>query len=180
MKESDWQKVFRKARYIFNRLEYTFDARKTKPIIAFLEEYFKDTDNLIGAEVGVYRGTNAHHVLKSLPIKRLYLIDICLNYAKKLLGDYVDKIVWLEMNSDVASSFISDESLDFVYIDGSHEYKYVIKDLEYYYPKIKPDGVFTGDDFWMENDGVVKAVTEFITKYNLKINGKGKDWWIIV
>jgi len=43
---------------------------------------------------------------------------------------------------------ISDNSLDFVYIDGNHEYKYALEDILAWYPKVKAGGILAGDDVW--------------------------------
>lgn len=39
-----------------------------------------------------------------------------------------------------ASKLYADESLDFVFIDASHHYKYVKADLDAWYPKVKKGG----------------------------------------
>ena len=58
------------------------------------------------------------------------------------------------------SSLYPNRSLDFVFIDASHEYKDVIKDLHAWYPKVKKGGYIGGHDYstW---DGVKLAVDEF-------------------
>jgi hypothetical protein len=59
-----------------------------------------------------------------------------------------------------AATLYSDESLDFVYIDASHEYEDVIKDLHAWYPKIKKGGYIGGHDYHFY-PGVRRAVNEF-------------------
>jgi predicted O-methyltransferase YrrM len=55
-----------------------------------------------------------------------------------------------------AASDYEAESLDFVYIDASHDYDNVVKDINAWYPKIKPSGILAGDDYgW---SGVERAV----------------------
>ena len=93
-------------------------------------------------------------------------------------------------NSDTLSK-IKDKSIDFIFIDGNHTYKYVLKDLENYYPKLKDNGILCGDDFFMRNrnndvlntmpgdagydeDMVYEAVLEFTKKYNKKYKIFGK------
>lgn len=55
-----------------------------------------------------------------------------------------------------------DLSLDFVFLDASHEYEDVLADLNAWYPKVRYGGVLAGHDY---NDhswpGVKKAVDEF-------------------
>jgi predicted O-methyltransferase YrrM len=54
-----------------------------------------------------------------------------------------------------------DEFFDIVYIDASHDYESVKKDIESWYPKVKNGGVICGDDYIGGWPGVVKAVDEF-------------------
>jgi len=169
--------------------------------IRFLKEQKKD---LVGAEVGVNKGENALNILKYLPIKKLYLIDpyqeykeysdkvtiatqkglsIAENQAHKRLNRFKDKIVWLKEFSDLAFKKIP-EKLDFVYIDGNHNYEFVKKDIENYYPLLKEKGILAGHDIDCL-DGVLFAFTDFIKKNNLpfriseaeRLNGV--DWIII-
>ena len=58
-----------------------------------------------------------------------------------------------------ASSYYEDESLDFVFVDASHEYEDVLQDIKAWYPKIKKGGIIAGDDYKWE--GVKKAVDEY-------------------
>jgi len=68
--------------------------------------------------------------------------------------------------------------LDFIYIDGNHEYEYVKKDIEMYWHKIKDGGIMAGHDIQLK--GVSDAVLEFARKNNLDIYfGDRRDWWII-
>ncbi|NOZ45983.1 MAG: class I SAM-dependent methyltransferase [Chlorobi bacterium] len=71
--------------------------------------------------------------------------------------------------SFVAVNSFKDLSLDWVYIDGNHLYEYVKQDLINFFPKIKIGGFITGDDYGIKgwwDDGVKKAVDEFIKNYN--------------
>ena len=51
------------------------------------------------------------------------------------------------MTSLEASQLVSEESVDFVFIDGLHTYDAVKEDIELWLPKIKPGGMLSGDDF---------------------------------
>jgi predicted O-methyltransferase YrrM len=56
----------------------------------------------------------------------------------------------------------SDGQLDFIMIDGSHQYEDVKADIAAWWPKMKSGAIFAGDDYnW---GGVVKAVKEFFPK----------------
>ena len=47
---------------------------------------------------------------------------------------------------DVVDRF-QDKSIDFIYIDGRHDYESVKRDLELYLPKLKNGGIIGGHDY---------------------------------
>ncbi len=61
---------------------------------------------------------------------------------------------------DVASKF-KDESIDFIFIDASHDYENVLADIIAWYPKLKPGGLIAGDDYAPCWGGVIQAVNEY-------------------
>jgi len=64
------------------------------------------------------------------------------------------------MKSLEAAPTYQDASLDFVMIDGSHQYDDVRADIVAWLPKIKPGGYISGDDYnW---SGVQQAVNELL------------------
>lgn len=72
-----------------------------------------------------------------------------------------------------AAKTFADNSLDFVFIDASHDYDNVMDDLNAWYPKMKKckscghsDAIFAGHDFPF--GGVSKAVIEFCDTNELK------------
>ena len=164
------------------------------------EEFGVKGEDLIGAEIGVYKGEHAESILKNLSIKKLYLIDPykeyeegnkhygveqdTLAYAELVSHDKVksDKVIWIKKKSIEATKEVPN-NLDFVYIDGAHDYNSVKEDIENYYPKIKEGGVLGGHDIFNgytpEHDGVIQAVTEFAVNNNLKLKIQSPDWWVV-
>ena len=65
-----------------------------------------------------------------------------------------------------------DGSLDFIFIDASHQYPDVLKDIKLWSKKVKIGGYITGHDIDM--DGVRQAVTESFEDY--KITGHVNVW----
>lgn len=59
-----------------------------------------------------------------------------------------------------AAKNYADESLDFVFIDASHDYENVKKDVEAWLPKIKKGGILGGHDYFNERDAVKQVVDE--------------------
>jgi hypothetical protein len=163
------------------------------------------------AEIGVHEGDFSEQILSTIEPRRLHLIDpwkheegeLCQEsryggfgshgqamlderyegvkhrFAKEMHADQVR--VHREL-SNVASGDFSDSYFDWIYVDGNHLYEFVKQDLELYYPKIKPGGYITGDDYgvrgWWEN-GVQRAVDEFVSrKPDLKLEVKGTQFII--
>lgn len=70
----------------------------------------------------------------------------------------------LKITSEEASKKFQDKSLDFVFIDASHEYEDVKSDIKRWLPKIKPGGILAGHDYYVDEydwfPGVKQAVNE--------------------
>jgi len=77
--------------------------------------------------------------------------------------------------SSVAAGSFPDRFFDWVYIDGNHYEEFVRADLRDYFPKVRPGGCLTGDDYqWTspELDGrlpVMQAVNEFVGQRGLPL-----------
>jgi hypothetical protein len=161
----------------------------TRSMTRFMIKNFSNKE-LIGVEIGVNYGLNAKTMLKYLSIEKLYLIDPYYNNQDNITGDqrynktkeylakYKNKIKFIRKKSEQAFTEIPND-LDFIYIDGAHEYENVKKDIELYYKKVKKGGLIGGHDFWASEIGVCKAVLEFVKNNNLRLYGKLTDWWII-
>lgn len=169
---------------------------KTRASIEYAKTKFKSNkDGLIVAEVGVWKGENAKNMLENLNIKKLYLIDPYIEWfdktsiiysqdeitkaekkAHELLKDYEDKVEWVRQFSSIAKNMIPD--CDLVYIDGDHEYDFVLRDMENYYEKLKPGGLLCGDDYRSNKPGVVKAVDEWGKTNDKQITTRRSDWWV--
>lgn len=71
----------------------------------------------------------------------------------------------IRMPSIEASKLYKDDSLDFIFIDGAHDYFNVKKDVEHWFPKVKVGGYITGDDYaW---PSVKEAVNEYFGIKNI-------------
>jgi hypothetical protein len=80
----------------------------------------------------------------------------------------------IRLKSTEAAVMYEDRSLDFVFIDGSHEYQDVKEDLSFWYNKVKRGGTISGHDY-TTYPGVKKAVDEFFNPNEIKIV---KSYWI--
>jgi len=153
--------------------------------------------DLVGVEVGVFKGQNARAMLELMDLKLLYLVDryemyedYKLSYlseldtvkamAFKLVDKFKEKIEWILKDSREAYKEIPD-GLDFVYIDGNHTYEFVKADIENFWPKIRNGGVLAGHDYndLNKKPGVKKGVDEFVKNNALKLHRGKTDWWVI-
>ena len=153
-------------------------------------------------EIGTYVGDFAIPLLSTWHGRLLHVIDPWESYAgyeKDCLFNenlpekykvFCEKIARFKhrvkihkaMSQDIAGRF-ADNSMDFIYIDGNHEYSFAKKDLHLYWPKVKPGGIFAGHDFdagsWA--DDCRKAVLEFFAELHLPIffvPGDAYSWYV--
>jgi len=98
--------------------------------------------------------------------------------AKKNLKDngFENKVEWLIGTTEEMISQIPDNSLDFIYIDGSHEYKFVKQDIILSFPKLVYGGTIGGHDFIEDHLGVVQAVLEIFGVDQVFVTNR--DWWV--
>ena len=161
-----------------------------------------------GVEIGVQFGLYSELILENSDLKRLYSIDPWIKFPEEeykkdaanvcqeqqdyrylstifRLNRFHTRSVVLRMVSEEASVLFSSDQLDFIFIDGNHSYQYVKQDLELWYPKIKPGGLFSGDDYLFSPGGetpVKNAVDEFVKTNNLKLyltTEKFPRWYLI-
>jgi hypothetical protein len=99
--------------------------------------------------------------------------------VKELSYDDVVKVV--HDFSENASKNFNDESVDILYIDGSHAYESVLNDLRCWLKKIKKGGVIWGDDLTPGHPGVGRALQTF-TKENqeFQVQRMGATGWRLV
>jgi len=163
-----------------------------RPMTLFLKDYMGDRA-LTGCEIGVARGVNAKSLCELLNIETLYLVDPYEPYQQDhRVSDYGDKfreaqqhleafqniVRWLCHCSTEAIQWLPNK-LDFVYIDGNHQYQHVKQDLRLYYEKVRHGGVIGGDDFCGTWLGVVQAVLEFANEKELDLQGQAHDFWFV-
>lgn len=158
---------------------------KTTSAITLQHEIRKLGRDLIGVELGVWYGVNMGHLLEECPnIKTLYGIDSykpyqdwnryidtqameqAKNSAQKIATEFGSKCSLLITNSEEGSRFFN--TIDFVFIDGDHSFEACYNDLNIWYEKVKPKGLFSGHDFSLT--GVNKALSKFRKERNIYSN----------
>lgn len=200
-------KAHRAALILKNEGPITFIERVTEYFRHIWDEYgippterhiqhLQEKEDLVIAEIGVWRGGNAKRLLSDLDVDEMYLIDPYdayedyeeskaksekLKLAKEEAHNKLEEfqnIHWIEQYSDEALSEI-DKPLDYIYIDGNHSYGYVKKDMENYHPLLKDGGILAGDD--IDWDGVAQAFVEFSVENNIQphLEPHHPDWYFI-
>jgi len=129
-----------------------------------LPEYFKSLGYKVGAEVGVFKGEFAKKFCDA-GIK-MYAIDPWIGfggqgkhqrfqdvqdgyyeYTKNVLFLYPDCAIIRKTSMDALNDF-KDGSLDFVYIDGDHNFRHVAEDIYEWVKKVRVGGVVSGHDYY--------------------------------
>jgi hypothetical protein len=86
-------------------------------------------------------------------------------------------IAHLRLTSREATDCFLDGSLDFVYIDGKHDYQSVKEDGTIWQPKLSEHGRIGGHDYkWKYHPGVCRAVCELFGKPTMVF--KDNSWLI--
>jgi predicted O-methyltransferase YrrM len=83
-------------------------------------------------------------------------IEESYTYNVSLIGNKIKTIVSL---TDEASQYFDDNSVDVLFVDAGHSKEAVMKDIDCWLPKMKPNAIMAGHDYtaW---EGVNQAVTE--------------------
>lgn len=118
-----------------------------------------------GAELGVDKGILFGMLLKAVPDLTLIGVDLFPDRYRsrkvfELASEYPRASVY-EMTTRDASEYVSDESLDFVFIDADHAKNSVAEDITYWQPKVKKGGWLGGHDYSEKFPGVIASVDRF-------------------
>lgn len=160
-----------------------------RPAIKFIKEHFKDKQ-ISGSEIGVLKGKNAKSIYKTLNIDKLFLVDSWdVKYFKKAKQNFKKtqkkfknkfNVFFIADSSLEGSKMIENNSLDFVYIDASHDYFNVKQDIEVWSNKVKNNGVISGHDIiHIDSLGVYEAVKEYCENNELEYVMNPPDWYFI-
>ena len=124
---------------------------------------FKELGFTIGAEIGTDKGLYAEELCKANPGVKLICIDpwktyrentdyphqrtLDINYrlTKQRLAPFNVEII--KKSSMGAIRSFSDNSLDFVYIDANHNFKYALEDITKWSKKVRVGGIVSGHDY---------------------------------
>lgn len=175
------------------QVEATIDARFTRrrPILNYIPRYKR------GAEIGVFTGQFSELIVQVATPIAYYAIDPWFSTYGDFFpnwGEYsahgkletragyettrhrlarfkgtnviaMPAIEWLES--------LAPESLDWAYLDSTHQYEPTLNELNTLAGKLTRDGVLLGDDCWARRDGrhygVYRAVRDFCRAHNFEL-----------
>lgn len=125
----------------------------------------------VGAEIGVAQGNHARILCEAIPGLKLYCVDIWDRYkgyreytnrikkyykeAQERLAPY-DCVFIKKFSMDAIKDF-EDRSLDFVYIDGAHDFFHIAEDLKWA-KKVRYGGIVFGHDYKRRRGGEGKYI----------------------
>ena len=169
-------------------------CNKDKPLIYEIGSWTGRSTSILGEFAKVhqgkvvtidnFQGTGSHlnEFTKERDIQKILVNNM------NILG--LQSFIHIERaNSD--DVLINYGSIDFMFIDGDHRYTQVKKDLDYWWPRIKRNGLFCGhdcegpeyDERYIEEDyennrhnGVCKAVFDKFKEVNVE---DSIMWWVI-
>jgi len=165
-----------------------------------LAKKFKDLGLNTGVEVGVRWGEYSQILCEQNPKLSLRAVDpynvVYADFRSKREGDKRQK-KYLEhalerlkpFNCEVVVKTSLDavrdvpyESIDFVYIDGSHEFDYVMCDIIEWGKRVKKGGIISGHDYYnFRRAGVVRAVDAYAEDHKVQkiylTDERTPSWW---
>lgn len=153
-----------------------------------------------GMEMGVAAGGYSRLFLSQWKGLRLFLVDPMVQFPPEVCPDSFDwktcaenmdsvrdlvrndpRAVFLRAFSPEIAVLIPDHSLDFIYIDGNHTHLAVAKDVEAWWPKVRPGGMFSGHDWNPDRPdfGIKDVVGQWAKERDLPIGTTPcTSWWI--
>jgi len=172
-----------------------------------LAKHFNKLGFKTGAEIGVAGGDFSKILCEQIPDLDLYCVDPWMPYkdnrrgggstqqennwekAHRLLEGY--HVTFIKDFSVNALKGFADGSLDFVFIDGNHDFDFVMEDIIGWSRKVRSGGIVSGHDYYQfHNSGVIEAVNAYVDFHKIDLNltlrntGDYKDdrppsfWWV--
>jgi len=151
---------------------FKFDDNQALPINLDIDRFrgltsiWRELGFKVGAEIGVNNGRYSKWMAIKVKNPKLFLIDPYKEYAEyveshingqEVFDQYYENakerlrkfnVEFIRKTSMEAINDFTDNSLDFVFIDGNHTFEYVVNDIAEWEKKLKPGGILSGHDYW--------------------------------
>ena len=146
-----------------------------------LAEVFARAGFTKGAEIGVRRGKFTKILCQENPELHMLCVDPWMAYGFRYSEEKQEQIyrecvanlndqnvTILRKTSMEGVKDVPLESLDFVYIDGNHQFDYVMEDIIHWSRRVRSGGVVACHDFhYGSNVDVVQAVKAYTESYHI-------------
>lgn len=179
-------------KYILDKYKINYDEKTKLPIEipemgrVGLAQLFNELGYREGAEIGVKEGDYSEVLCQENKNLKLYSIDPWLHYkeytdivsslprfyenAKTKLKKY-NCVIIRKFSMEAVKRF-EDGSLDFVFIDGNHDFQYVVNDICEWSKKVRKGGIVSGHDYVKFKNGkmhIVQALQGYTWSYGVKL-----------
>ena len=158
-------------------------------------KYYLGDDNLQLVEIGSYCGESGGIISKTFPNSILNCVDpwekyteegstydlneqeLVLREAERIFDSTTGTFSNVKKNKMASNKYaelVEPNSIDFIYIDGNHQYSSVVEDLNIWSEKVKVGGVIAGHDFGWAT--VSRAIYEFFGRPPVSVFSDG-SWF---
>jgi Methyltransferase domain len=169
---------------------------------ALINDYAERNPDLVKIkciEIGVLNGDTTKVLLQAHP--NVYVAGIDPIIPDSMASGLVGSLDQIKNNTEWAAprfahlqdyshldrvvTRFEDNTIDYIFIDGDHNYNAVKTDLEKYFPKIKVGGIITihdsrmyrgGANFWPGPSQLVKELTDGTNPLGLRLEVVGETW----
>jgi hypothetical protein len=145
----------------------------------------------VGVEIGTEKGQFADTLLRKIPGLDLTCIDCWEPYEgyREKMGDRItryeqnarerlgDRCKIVKAYSLDAAKDVPDESLDFVYIDGNHNFVNCAMDIDAWARKVKKGGLVMGHDYTHNDVGYERTDVDYVVDAWTKAHNI-KTWFV--
>lgn len=138
-------------------------------------------------EIGTYGGRSAYAIASSNQVSSLFCIDSWQDYNNvhrkpiqaqsegfpsftRLLSDHSELPIRFVIGSSLdpaVVNLIENDSIDFLFLDGNHEYEHLLQEISLWMPKVNAEGIICGDDYHFRS--VKRAVDSFAVDRDSKV-----------
>lgn len=174
--------------HILNKFQLSFDDTKRMPLEIRdfgrddMARLFNELGFKTGVEIGVRDGGYSLTLCQAIPGVRLYGVDPYIplkgyrdhtrketfdrfyNEAHGKLDGYLNYTFIRELSMD-ALKYFADNSLDFVYIDGNHDFQNATNDIVEWGKKVRRGGIISGDDYFKHKGRARIHVYQVVNAY---------------
>ena len=176
-------------------------------------------------EVGTFKAEFAERLFEACDPSKMYCVDPYSSYegywdisdspkalneifeeARARMGRFGERVEFVKAFSSEAAKQFADDSLDLIYIDGNHSFRFVLDDLRLWYAKARSGALICGDDavdtdeqrrdtdgnveiVWLRNDdgtprsagryGVLKALKAFCSERAIDFHLSGSQYFLL-